>query len=118
MISKTKLGNKGEKLAADFLKNAGMEILNKNFRYGHKEIDIIAKDEDTIVFVEVRARKSAKFGSAEESVTSRKQKLLIEAANFFISKNQLDCEGFRFDVVAIDMKAGSKILHIKNAFAA
>lgn len=118
MISKTRLGSKGEKMAAGFLKNKGMEILHQNFRYGHKEIDIIAKDGDTIAFVEVKTARSKNFGSPEERVTPRKQKQLIEAANFFISKNQLDCEGFRFDVVAIDMKAGPKILHIKNAFTA
>ena len=118
MTSKTTLGNKGEKMAANFLKNSGMEILDKNFRYGHKEIDIIARDDETIVFVEVKTARSKNFGLPEERVNLKKQKLLIDAANFFISKNQLDCEGFRFDVVAIDMQSGPKILHIKNAFTA
>ncbi len=118
MISKTGLGNKGERMASDFLKNKGMEILQRNFRYGHKEIDIVAKDGNTIAFVEVKTALSKNFGSPEEWVTPKKQKQLIEAANFFISKNQLACDGFRFDVVAIDMQAGPKILHIKNAFTA
>ncbi len=105
-------------MAADFLKNKGLVVLHRNFRYGHKEIDIIARDGNTVAFVEVKTARSKNFGSPEGWVTPRKQKQLIEAANFFISQNQLACDGFRFDVVAIDLKGSPKILHIKNAFTA
>ena len=117
-MTKKNLGIKGEKIALDFLKNKGMEILQTNFRYGHKEIDIIAKHNNVVVFIEVKTARSENFGTPEEKVDLRKQKQIIEVANFFIQNQPIGCEEFRFDVVAIDLKAKEKIRHIKNAFTA
>jgi putative endonuclease len=101
------LGRKGEEISIDYL---------RNYRFGHKEIDIVAKAGNTIVFVEVKAGRSKKFGEPFEKVDLKKQKKLIQAAQAFIQENQIqDCD-FRFDVISLDLKGEGKIKHIKNAF--
>jgi putative endonuclease len=116
---KQRLGKSGEDLAVSFLKNNGFEILERNYRYGHKEIDIIGKDKNTIVFVEVKTGRSKTFGSPQEWVTLRKQKSIIEVAQDYIQKNDLRDFDFRFDVVAINFERGkTKIEHLRNAFMA
>jgi putative endonuclease len=114
---KQKLGREGENIAVDFLKNIGFRVLERNFKYGRKDIDIICKDGKTIVFVEVKAGRSKSFGTPLERVHQRKQNNIAQVAKSFIQ--QRDCSGydFRFDVVAIDDKKVSKrIKHIRNAF--
>ena len=114
---KQRLGKSGEDLAVSFLKKNSFEILNRNYRYGHKEIDIIGKDKNTIVFIEVKTGRSKNFGAPQERVNWRKQKSMIEVAQDFIQKNDLRDFDFRFDVVAINLERGNtKIEHIKNAF--
>lgn len=114
---KQKLGKSGEDLAVSFLKKNGFEILERNYRFGHKEIDIIGKDKNTIVFIEVKTGRSKNFGSPQERVNLKKQKSLIEVAQDYIQKNNLPNFDFRFDVVAIEFEKGNrKIEHIKNAF--
>ena len=112
-----RLGTKGEELAEQYLKNKGFEILERNYRYKRKEIDLIARDRNTIVFVEVKTGKSKKFGQPWEKVDWRKQKRIIEVAQAFLCENNfLDCD-FRFDVLAIDLeKKENRINHIENAF--
>ena len=119
MIAKYKqrLGKKGETAAETYLRKRGFEILKRNYRAGHKEIDLIAKEGNTIVFVEVKAGRSRSFGAPHERVDSRKQRNLIDAANDFIQKEDTaDCD-FRFDVLAITYRKGKEdIDHIKGAF--
>jgi putative endonuclease len=114
---KQEFGKRGEALAEAYLLRKGFQILKKNYRYGHKEIDLIAKDGNTIVFVEVKAGRSKSFGAPHERVDLRKQRNLIDAANDFIQKEKVgDCD-FRFDVLAITFEKGKEdIDHIKNAF--
>lgn len=114
---KQEFGKRGEALAEEYLRRKGFQILRRNYRYGHKEIDLIAKDGNTIVFVEVKAGRSKSFGAPHERVTLKKQKNLIEVANDFIQKEKTtDCD-FRFDVLAISYERGKEdIDHIKNAF--
>jgi len=102
-----------EDRAVDFLKSFGYEILDRNFKTRYGEIDIIARDEDTVVFVEVRYRKNSAFGSPEETIDYRKIKKIIRAANKYISMKKLENTDIRFDVVAFD---GNNIRLIKNAF--
>lgn len=110
------LGRKGEEISIDYLRKKGYEILKRNYRFGHKEIDIVAKAGNTIVFVEVKAGRSNKFGEPFEKVDFNKQKKLIEVAQAFIQENYIqDCD-FRFDVISVDLKGEEKIKHIKNAF--
>lgn len=104
MFDKTtrQIGNRGEDLACEYLKKQGYKILGRNFYIRGGEIDIIAKDKDTLVFVEVKARFSDKFGLAREAVTSWKIRSLIKSAEVYIAKNRLGSVGYRFDLVAID----------------
>ena len=114
---KQKFGKKAEALAEEYLKRKGFQILKRNYRYGHKEIDLIGKDGNTIVFIEVKAARSKSFGAPQQWVNLKKQKNLIEVANDFIQKeNVTDCD-FRFDVLAISYQKGEEVIdHIKNAF--
>jgi len=114
---KQKLGAKGEELAGEYLRNKGFEILEKNYKYKRKEIDLIVKDKNTVVFVEVKAGRSKKFGLPLEKVDLKKQKKIIEVAQAFLCENNFSDYDFRFDVVEIELEeGGNKINHIENAF--
>lgn len=95
-------GKLGEELAAEELRRRGYAILARRYRTRFGEIDIVAQDEDTLVFVEVKARRSDRFGSAAESVTDWKQRRIAAMAMDYLSwVGRLD-DPCRFDVVAID----------------
>lgn len=113
-----KKGAEAEVLAEEFLRNHGYSIVMKNFYFGKSgEIDIVAKDGDTIVFVEVKARWSSHFGSALESITPHKVKSLRKAAEGFIYINQNYDVSYRFDIIALDFEGDRySINHVKNAF--
>jgi putative endonuclease len=105
MIPKNKakdLGEQTEVIACDFLKTKGMKYIEKNFHSRFGEIDLIMKDHDVLVFVEVRYRKSSHYGSAAESISSAKKKKLIKTALFYLHRHQLSEKiASRFDVVTI-----------------
>lgn len=96
------IGNKGEDLAVEFLKKNGYKILERNFRIRGGEIDIITKDEEYLVFVEVKARYSHKYGLPIESVTPWKIKYLLKTAKFYLQKIKWGNGPYRLDVVTID----------------
>ena len=118
MSNKKILGTIGEDAAAKFLESNGYEIVARNFRIRSAEIDIIARRENVIVFVEVKARSSIRHGLPVEAVNFRKQKKIIEAAAVFLQdENFCDC-ACRFDVVEIYLHGAlvEEINHIENAF--
>lgn len=111
------LGRHGEKLASVYLQEKGHLILETNFRFDHKEIDIISLDEDVLVFTEIKARSHYAFGYPEEAVTPRKQSLLKLAAEYYC----LDKPHYlkmRFDVISILLKENKavEIMHFEDAF--
>ena len=112
-----KTGKEGEKLAVKFLKKSGYKIIEKNYRSKLGEIDIIAKEKGAIVFVEVKARRSNRFGDPKWAVTPKKQKKIsMVALHYLKSKNQTRQKA-RFDVVAIRLTSGGpRIEIVKNAF--
>ncbi len=111
-----KLGEKGELIALQFLEKKGYKILETNWFYQKKEIDIIAQYEDFLIIVEVKSRKNKAFQLAEEYVNVRKQKNIIEVATNYIEKKEIDLE-VRFDIIIILFDENNyKIKHIKNAF--
>ena len=113
MAQHNETGKYGESVAVDFLKQNGYTILEQNWRYSRNEIDIIAKDpDDTIVFVEVKARSTAYFGYPEEAVSAKKQQLLLEAANEYLVEQGLENE-LRFDIIAI-IFAGKEVQDIRH----
>jgi putative endonuclease len=112
------LGRNSEKLAASYLKQKGYEILQHNYRTRQGEIDIIARENHTIVFVEVKSRTSTQFGHAVQALTQKQKVRLSKTALTYLHINQLNNQSARFDVVAIqkDPKFGTDIRLIKNAF--
>lgn len=116
------IGAHGEKIAAKFLKKQGYKIVAKNFFSAHGEIDIIAKNKSTLVFVEVKTRKDCQdffdsYGLPSEAVTKKKQEHIIYTARLFLRKNPFDIET-RFDVIEVYLGENTKINHIENAFFA
>ncbi|MCX7784622.1 MAG: YraN family protein [candidate division WOR-3 bacterium] len=111
------LGKKGESLAEKYLEKQGFKILAKNYRCPLGEIDIIAKEQDTIVFIEVKTRHSDFIAEPFESVGRKKQmKLRNLAEHYLAEKDWENCE-IRFDVLSIvSSDRDEKIEHIKNAF--
>ncbi|UCD82930.1 MAG: YraN family protein [Desulfobacterales bacterium] len=111
------LGEKGESLAAWYLRKNGYKIIEQNYRSHLGEIDIIAKEKKTIVFVEVKSRKSIRYGSPKWAVTPRKQrKISMVALHYLKSTRQTDLKA-RFDVVAITVNRDEpRIEVVKNAF--
>jgi len=111
------LGKKGEILAAEFLKKKDFKIIENNWHFSHKEVDIIAQKDDLLIIVEVKTRSTDYFGEPYEAVNHRKQQFLIEAANGYLEEKDLNME-VRFDIVSIILKKNreEKITHIPNAF--
>ena len=110
-------GRHCEFMARTYLEQQGYLILETNWRSGHKEIDIIAKEKDTLVIVEVKARKNEDFINTESAVDEKKMRNLIRAAHNYILIKNLDCET-RFDIITLvlDEKGEYKLNHIKDAF--
>lgn len=106
-------GEQAEDQAYHFLMNKGFRPVCRNYRCKSGEIDLIMVDEGTLVFIEVRYRKTDRFGSALESITARKQSRIIAATQSYLSANKSD-QPVRFDVVAIS--GNNSINWIRNAF--
>lgn len=116
MPNNTQKGNQGEQLAIAYLNTQGYLILDRNWRYKHLELDIVALFQNTLVIVEVKWRSTLYFGAPETFVTKAKQKNLIKAADYYIKTKQLSYEA-RFDIVSISQTSFEpKIEHLINAF--
>lgn len=116
MAEHNDLGILGEELAVTHLMKSGYAILDRNWRYGREEIDIVALKDEDLAIVEVKTRNSDYFGNPEEFVSKKKQNHLIRAANAYVQRNDLDVE-VRFDVVGIILNANTERLeHIEGAF--
>ncbi|MBB5212175.1 YraN family protein [Microbulbifer hydrolyticus] len=117
-MDSTAIGNRMEAIAERHLTNAGLRIVERNFRGRFGEIDLIARDGGTLVFVEVRYRRNRRFGGAGVSVDFRKQRKLLTTANGYLQYRKIDCP-CRFDVITIergDHKESLDIDWIQNAF--
>jgi putative endonuclease len=114
-----KLGGQGESIAARFLRGLGYKILVRNYKSGVGEIDIIARDGDMLVFVEVKTRRYDQ-PTPEEQVNPAKQRQLTKAAKVYVSRYGFPQPPSRFDVVAIVWPEGAapEVRHIKSAFEA
>ena len=117
-MNKKELGKFGEDLAAKFLEHNGYQIIERNYHCIYGEIDIICKKSNQIILVEVKARKSLKFGEPLEAITEKKRQKIIKTAYHFLTRHQLDLS-VRFDIITIryiSQEQGYKLAHIKNAF--
>ena len=114
-----KPGEAGEQTACDFLAAAGFRILALNFRCRSGELDVVAQDRETVVFVEVKERSSASHGQAHEFVTYAKRRRLVRAARVYAAVHGLSEKPLRFDVVSIDRGPdGPRVRHDRGAFDA
>ncbi|HLF13982.1 MAG TPA: YraN family protein [Bacteroidota bacterium] len=95
------LGDRGERTAAEFLERNGYEILQRNYRFGRGEIDLIARKNGTTVFIEVKTRSSDRYGEPEEAVTREKVRRIRRIASAYLAQRRIgDCD-CRFDVIAV-----------------
>ncbi len=109
-------GNKGEKIAEEYLLKKRYSILAKNYRAGKSEIDLICKIESMLVFVEVKTRSSTKFGQPEEFVNQAKAAKIMEGAEAYMIENNWE-GAIRFDIVSVLLQANkSEITHFEDAF--
>lgn len=121
MTYRHKKGLSGEKIAAEYLETQGFRILQHRYRFGHKEIDLIAEKDGLVVFIEVKNRRNEDFSPVELSIPDKKKQNLVEAAQGYIYET--GCENhyqeYRFDVIFLITpgKAGEfQLKHIKDAF--
>lgn len=111
------VGSGGEDLAVRYLQSKDYEIIDRNYRWARGEIDIIARVDDTLVFVEVKTARGANFGSPETWVDPRKQSQIAQVAQRYLQEKNIEQANCRFDVVAIQKQDGGwHIEHLENAF--
>lgn len=117
MVDTRKRGIEGEDLAFAHLEKLGYRICQRNYRFGRGEIDIIAEDGKTLVFVEVKARGSSVFGDPEDAVTHHKRRQIRKIAGGYLFERRIEDRECRFDVIAVEYANGKTVLrHIKDAF--
>ncbi len=110
------VGRQGEQLAADFLQKQGFVLLEKNWRHGYMEVDLVCLDGDYLVLVEVKTRSDLRHGLPEAAVTRKKERHLLEAAERYLDHKSRDNE-VRFDIVSIwESDNEVRINHIREAF--
>ena len=115
--ARQRLGETGERMACDRLIEAGYSILTCRFRSRFGEIDIVAKDKESVVFVEVKTRTDRTFGDPAEAVTPQKQQKIVRMAEEYVLLGRLENTHCRFDVVAIDLTTDPPIVnHYQDAF--
>lgn len=114
MKTQQRVGRWGEQAAVDYLEKQGYQILARNFRTAHGEVDIIAQQEKSLVFVEVKARSSNRYGFPEYAVTPKKRMHILSAAQKYIHDHP-EFQTWRVDVIAVEAESGvAKITHFEN----
>ena len=116
--ARRRLGQWGEKVAALHLEAQGLTILERNWRCRDGEIDLVAQDGETVVFVEVKTRRGRDYGAPEEALTPYKAQKLMTLGQQYMAARDLDDVDWRIDLVAVELDGGGKLLrcdHIPNA---
>jgi putative endonuclease len=116
-MSGSPLGDRGEALAADYLERAGWTILVRNFRMGRKEIDLVARRDGVVAFVEVKTRAGTGYGHPLEAITWKKRREIHQVATAWIDRFGHPDYTYRFDAIAVQVAAGSESLeHVQDAW--
>eukprot|EP01036_Dinobryon_divergens_P013081 gene13081-17637_t len=116
MATHNETGKRGEEQAAQYLQKQGFVILEKNWRYGYLEVDLICLEKDMLVLVEVKTRADLRHGLPEEAVTRKKERHLLEAAERYLDLKNRENE-VRFDIVSVwEEGVDVRINHIREAF--
>jgi putative endonuclease len=112
------LGDRGEGLAADHLSRSGWTILHRNFRLGHKEIDLVARRGEVVAFVEVKTRGGRGYGHPLEAITLRKRREIFAVAGAWIERFGAETDTYRFDAVSVLVAGGGEPLieHVEDAW--
>ncbi len=116
MAAHNELGKWGEQIAAEYLQKKGYRIMFRDWKIGHRDLDIIAKQNDVVVIVEVRTRRNNHFGDTEMTIDRQKIRNICIASNAFVKRLRIDNE-IRFDIIAITgtPEIGYTINHIEDA---
>ena len=117
--ARSRLGARGEEIAAAHLTAQGLAIAARNYRTRHGEIDLVARDGEMVVFVEVKTRRGAAYGTPEESVTARKRGRLARTAMAYLQEHGLEGRPWRLDVIAITLSQNgpATINHVRSIAA-
>ena len=116
MYQKHETGKEGENIATSFLQNKGYKILQRNFKCYYGEIDIIAKDKEEYVFIEVKTRSSSIYGKPKEAVDKAKKRHIYKSAEYYSYFNHIENKPIRIDVIEIYKKKEKHFInHIKQA---
>jgi putative endonuclease len=111
------LGELGERIAERWLRHRGWRVVQRRFRNGHRDIDLVVEQEGMVAFVEVKARRGDQFGDPVESVNWKKQRELGRSARIWIARHGRRDDAYRFDVVGILVdRSRVRVRHIENAF--
>ena len=112
------LGDRGEALAAAHLERAGWEIADRNFRLGHREIDLVARRGEVVAFVEVKTRAGLGFGHPLEAITHRKRREIQMVAAAWVDRHGRPGDLYRFDAIAIQLPGGGamELEHVEDAW--
>lgn len=119
-MDRLEIGRRGEDAAAQYIERSGMQVVDRNWRDGRGELDIVALDGETLVICEVKTRLSRSAGSPEEAVTPTKQKRLVRLARSYLASAGLGATAVRFDVISISVIDDDRALlrHHRAAFQA
>jgi putative endonuclease len=116
--ARQEFGEVGEKVAERWLRRSGWRIMQRRFRNGHRDIDLIAEREGLVAFVEVKARHGTEFGDPVEAVNWRKQRELTRSALVWIARHGRPHESYRFDVIGVLVEGTRvRVRHVENAFS-
>ena len=117
-MSTKPLGDRGERLAAEHLERAGWTIVERNFRLGRKEIDLVARRGEVVAFVEVKTRAGLGYGHPLEAITWRKRREIRQVATAWIGRHGRPGDLYRFDAVAVQVRAGGspELEHVEDAW--
>lgn len=118
MDTKRERGDRGEAIAEAYLRNLGWRIVARNVLYRVGELDVVAEDDDHLVFVEVRSRSGSSGPPPSQTVTFPKQRRLTRAANLFLARYRGPHRNARFDVIGVDLRQQRILTHIRGAFDA
>ena len=113
---RTRLGTQGEAIATAHLESQGLAIAERNYRTRPGEIDIVGREGDTVVFVEVKTRRASAYGTPEESITRRKRERLAKTAMLYLEERGLTQHAWRVDLVAITLspRGPARINHVRS----
>lgn len=110
-------GELGERIAERWLRRRGWRVVQRRFRSGHRDIDLVVERDGTVAFVEVKARQGPEFGGPVQAVNYRKRKQLERSALVWIDRHGRSAESYRFDVVGVLLNGAEvRICHVENAF--